>query len=182
MMKLSFLSKMAVLAVATAAAAVAVAQTGADTPTLDLNIPADPQFFGSDDPTVRKATAIVNGDIITGTDVDQRLALIVIANGGKVAPEELQRLREQVLRNLVDETLQIQAAEAQDIKIEQKEIDAYYEQYARNLGQSPVQFNEYLKQNGSSDRSIKRQIHGEIAWRRVQGREIEPFVNVADEE
>ncbi len=181
-MKLSFLSKMALLAAATAAAAVAVAQTGADTPTLDLNIPADPEFFGTNDPTVRKATAIVNGDIITGTDVDQRLALIIIANGGRVAAEERQRLREQVLRNLVDETLQIQAAEAQDIKIEQKEIDAYYEQYARNLGQAPAQFSEYLKQNGSSDRSIKRQIHGEIAWRRVQGREIEPFVNVADEE
>jgi len=30
----------------------------------------------------------VNGEIVTGTDVDQRLALIVSANGGKVPPEE----------------------------------------------------------------------------------------------
>ncbi len=28
------------------------------------------------DPNVRKATAIVNGEVITETDVDQRLALV----------------------------------------------------------------------------------------------------------
>ena len=35
-------------------------------------------------PSVVKATAIVNGDVITQTDVDQRLALLAIANGGKI--------------------------------------------------------------------------------------------------
>src|SRR3546814_15378946 len=60
-------------------------------------------IFGKSDPNVRKATAIVNGRIITGTDVDQRLALIITANGGKVSDEEKERLRVQVLRNLIDE-------------------------------------------------------------------------------
>ena len=45
-----------------------------------LNLPKDITVFGTYDPTVRKATAIVNGDIITDTDVDQRLA--VFENGG----------------------------------------------------------------------------------------------------
>ena len=35
-------------------------------------------------PSVVKATAIVNGDVITQTDVDQRLALLAIANGGQI--------------------------------------------------------------------------------------------------
>jgi peptidyl-prolyl cis-trans isomerase SurA len=33
-------------------------------------------MLGKDNPNMRRATAIVNGDIITGTDVNQRLALI----------------------------------------------------------------------------------------------------------
>ena len=41
-----------------------------------LNLPKDVTVFGQSDPNVRKATAIVNGRIITGTDVDQRLALL----------------------------------------------------------------------------------------------------------
>jgi len=176
------LSKVALLAVATAVAVAAAAQTVGDAPGNILDIPDNPQFLGDDDPTVRKATAIVNGDVITETDVDQRLALIVLANGGKVPPEELKLLRAQVLRNLVDETLQIQAAATNDIKVEPKEVDNYYLQYAKNIGRSPKEFAEFLKANGSSERSIKRQIQGEISWRRLQGRQIEPFVNVADEE
>jgi peptidyl-prolyl cis-trans isomerase SurA len=86
-----------------------------------LNLPANPTIFGKVDPHLRRATAIVNGEIVTGTDVDQRLALIVSANGGKVPPEELERLRLQVLRNLIDETLQIQEAKAATIEIDDEE-------------------------------------------------------------
>jgi peptidyl-prolyl cis-trans isomerase SurA len=183
MMKLGTIGRAALLLAGSLAAATAIAQTAENSPSTNLNIPANPQFFGNGDPTVRKATAIVNGDVITGTDVDQRLALVMLANGGtKIPPEEMQRLREQILRNLVDETLQIQAAKAAEIKIEQREIDNYYTQYVKNFKQTPQQFEAYLRQVGSSPASLKRQIHGELAWSRLQRREIEPFVNVADEE
>ncbi|HEX8400837.1 MAG TPA: peptidylprolyl isomerase [Allosphingosinicella sp.] len=166
---------------AVGAVAGASAQTGNSAG--PLNLPTDNvQIFGESNPSVRKATAIINGDVITATDVDHRLALIVIANGGRVPEEELKVLRAQVLRNLVDETLQIQAAAASDIKVEQKEIDNYYEQYAKNLKRSPKEFAEYLRAQGASDRSIKRQIHGEIAWSRLLNRKIEPFVAVGEEE
>lgn len=167
------------------AAVAAVAQTVDDdtaAPASALQLPANPQFLTESDPNVRKATAIVNGAVITGTDVDHRLALILIANQGRIPAEELQRIRAQVLRNLVDESLQIQAAEANDIKVEQAEIDSYFEQYARNFKQTPQEFGAYLRANGSSENSIKRQIHGEIAWTRLQNRQIRPFVNVSDEE
>lgn len=183
-MKLGTFGKVALMLAGSVAAAAAFAQAAGDTESSSsaLNIPANPEFFGKDDPSIRKATAIVNGDVITGTDVDQRLALIVLANGGRVPQEELARLRAQVLRNLVDETLQIQAATSADIKIEPKEIDSYYEQYARNLGRSPAEFSAYLRTKGSSEISIKQQIHGELAWSRLQRRQIEPFVNVGEEE
>lgn len=150
--------------------------------TQQLNLPKDVTIFGKSDPNVRKATAIVNGRIITGTDVDQRLALIITANGGKVSPEEKERLRVQVLRNLIDETLQIQEAAAQDIKIDQAEINQSYERVAANFRQSPTQFDQYLRAQGSAPASIKRQIEGELAWSRLLRRNIQPFVNVSADE
>ncbi|MDI1294654.1 MAG: SurA N-terminal domain-containing protein, partial [bacterium] len=147
-----------------------------------LNLPKDVTVFGKSDPNVRKATAIVNGRIITGTDVDQRLALIITANGGKVAAEEKERLRVQVLRNLIDETLQIQEAAANDIKVDPAEINQSYERVAANFRQSPDQFDKYLRTQGSSSASIKRQIEGELAWSRLQRRNIQPFVNVSEDE
>lgn len=185
-MKFGTFGRAALLLLASAAAAAAIAQTVDDdttaTSTAALNIPQDPQFLTNEDPSIRKATAIVNGTVITGTDVDQRLALIVLANGGKVPTDELQRLRAQVLRNLVDETLQIQAAEAEDIKVTPAEIDNYYAQYSKNFKKTPAEFSKMLAESGSSDKSIKRQIHGEIAWTRLQNRQIRPFVNVSDDE
>jgi len=150
--------------------------------TQQLNLPKDVTVFGKSDPNVRKATAIVNGRIITGTDVDQRLALIITANGGKVSAEEKERLRVQVLRNLIDETLQIQEAAAHDIKVDKAEIDQSYERVAANFRQSPAQFDQYLRAQGSSSASIKRQIEGELAWSRLLRRNIQPFVNVSADE
>ncbi len=166
-------------------AAGAIAQTVADTaevPDTGLNLPRDLTTFGKVDPYLRKATAIINGDVITGTDVDQRLALIVLANGGQIGPEELERLRLQVLRNLIDETLQIQEAKANEITIKAEEIDQSYGRVAARFKQTPAGLAAYLRQNNSSERSIKRQIEGELAWNRLLRRRVEPFVNVSEEE
>src|SRR5262245_16017285 len=120
MMKINGLRCLALFAAVSFGAVAAWAQT-AEGP--GLNLPTNPQFMGKDDPTVRKATAIVNGTVITATDIDQRLALYLLANKNQqIAPEELQLVRAQILRNLVDETLQIQAAEAADIKVTDKEV------------------------------------------------------------
>lgn len=155
----------------------------ATVPQTDLNIPEQLTIFGQNDPNVRRATALVNGDIITGTDVDQRLALIVAANGGSVSDEEKQRLRMQVLRNLIDETLQIQEAAANEIVISPEEVNQTFNQVAQqNFKQDIGAFDEYLRSQGSSTDTLKRQIKGELAWNRLLRRNIQPFINVGEEE
>lgn len=147
-----------------------------------LNVPANMTIFGKSDPNVYKPTAIVNGEIITATDVDQRLALVLLANQGRASPEERERLRLQVLRNLIDETLQIQEAKAADVEVKSDDVDQRYAMVAQNFKRTPKQMSEYLREQGSSDRSIKRQIEGELAWQRVLGRKVTPFVNVGQDE
>ena len=148
----------------------------------ELNLPKDMTVFGNRDPNVRTATAIVNGTIITQTDIDQRLALVIAANGGRIPDEERERLRLQVLRNLIDETLQIQEAAAQKIEVSKEEVEQTYQRVAANFRKSPPEFAKFLREQGSSEASIKRQIEGENAWRRVLSRRVEPFVAVSDEE
>lgn len=148
-----------------------------------LNIPENPVMFGKSDPNMREATAVVNGEIITGTDIEQRLALILSANGGKVPAEEVQRLRMQVLRNLIDETLQIQEARAASVEVSEEEIDASYQRVAlQSFSQNPEKMAEYLSSIGSSANSLKRQIKGELSWQRLLRRNIQPFINVSEEE
>ena len=179
-MTLGRFSRAAILFAAPLLSAMAVAQTQPSG--TGLNIPSNVQFVGQQDSGIRKATAIVNGEVITETDINHRLALIVASNRIELPPEELQRVREQVFRNLIDETLQIQAAAQQEITVEDREVDQYFARFAGNFNQTPEAFAAYLRSVGSSDRSLKRQIRGEIAWQRVQRRQIEPFVTVGEDE
>ncbi|MBU6269151.1 MAG: peptidylprolyl isomerase [Sphingomonadales bacterium] len=148
-----------------------------------LNIPDNITMFGNRSPNLRRATAIVNGDIITGTDVEQRLALVIAASGNKVTPEETERLRMQILRNLIDETLQIQEAKVAEINIDDAEVDQTYQRVAeQNFHQTVPALDAYLRKIGSAPASLKRQIKGELSWQRVLRRNVQPFVNVSQEE
>lgn len=152
-------------------------------PDTSLKVPEGLTIFGKQDPNVRRATAIVNSEIITGTDIDERVALILAANDAPVSEEERQRLRLQVLRNLIDETLQIQEAAANDIKVDENQVERTYAQVAQqNFRRDTGALDKYLASIGSSPRSLKRQIRGELAWQRLLGRNVTPFINVSEEE
>ena len=171
-----------VLGVALATAGVTQESEPTVNSTATLKLPENPQLFGTTLPSVIKATAIVNGEVITQTDIDQRVALLAIASGGEIPANEIDRLRQQVLSNLIDETLQIQAAKAEEIEIPDSDVDKTVARVAGNVKQTPEQMAAYLKSRGSSIRSIRRQITGELAWRRLQSKKIESAVSVGDEE
>jgi peptidyl-prolyl cis-trans isomerase SurA len=180
MMKLGWLPRAAIVLIAPVLSVVAAAQSGA--PSGRLDIPSNIQFVGKQDPGIRKATAIVNGEVITGSDIDHRLALMIASSNVQLPPEEVERVRAQILRNLIDETLQIQAAAQQEITVPDRDVDAYYQRVAQNVRRTPEAFSAYLRSIGSSDQSLKRQIRGELSWQRLQRRQIEPFVTVGDDE
>ena len=179
------ISKLLSLIAAAGLAAAPVAAQVQQTPSEgeQLGLPSDLGMLGKSDPNVRTATAVVNGFVITETDVNQRVALLLAANQGEISEAELARVRMQVLRNLIDETLQIQAAAAQEISVTQDEVDQTYNRVAaQNFEQRPEAMDEYLRSIGSSPQSLKRQILGELAWNRLLRRNVAPFVNVSAEE
>ena len=179
-MKLVRFPRAAIVLAASLLSVVAAAQGSQQQPR--LNIPSDIRVLDKQETGVRKATAIVNGEVITGTDIDHRVALVLAAQEVRLSAEDQERLRAQVLRNLIDETLQIQAATQNEITVEAREVDQYYSRFAGNFGRTAEDFSNYLRTVGASERALKRQIKAEMAWQRLLRRQIEPFVNVGDEE
>jgi peptidyl-prolyl cis-trans isomerase SurA len=154
---------LAMLAAPIASAAAQAQQRGASQPRAQQPAPQaapadEPKPFGlsnnvtllrTGDPNLRVANAKVNGEIITGTDVDQRVALVVSAAQAEVPAEEMARLRQQVLRNLIDETLQIQAAKTQELPVAKERIDQTYARVAvQNFGQNQAAMDQYLRSIG----------------------------------
>jgi peptidyl-prolyl cis-trans isomerase SurA len=184
---MSFMKRISFLAILGSATALTplLAQTVADesAPEASLDIPDGQKLFGKNDPNVRRATAQVNGEIITGTDIDQRLALILAANDNKLPEEEVARFRAQILTNLIDETLQIQEAKANEIVITDSEVDQYFGRIAQqNFNRPAAEVEKYLVSIGSSIATLKRQIKGELSWSRLLSRNVRPSANVSDDE
>jgi peptidyl-prolyl cis-trans isomerase SurA len=147
-----------------------------------FNIPDNVKILGRGELGSRKATATVNGTLITGTDIDQRVALIVAASGAQQppTPAEMQQLRLTVLRQLIDETLQIQEAKSLELEVTKDEIDESYNRIAADrFNMSPDALGRFLAQAGSSEQSLRRQVEGQLAWDRILRRNVAPFVNVS---
>ena len=171
---------LAVVATPMAAEAQTVARPTTDNP---FGLPAEFDILGKKNPNVRTARAVVNGFVITGTDIDQRVALVTSASNADISEDELIRLRIQVLRNLIDETLKIQAAEALEMKVEPSQVDQTYNQLAaQNFSEQPEKMEQYLYSIGSAPAALKRQIEGELAWENLLQRNVNPYVNVSAEE
>ncbi|EMD84365.1 peptidylprolyl isomerase [Pacificimonas flava] len=169
---------------ATSASERAADSSQAENPILDeLNrTPNISMFAEPDDPNVRKANVVVNGDVVTDTDVEQRLNLVLASNPTDLDEQEQLRLRLQVMRNLIDEKLQIQESAENDIVVTDQDLTDAFGRVAQNFQMTPEKFGNYLETRGTSPMSIKQQIRAELAWGRLLRRRVEPFVNVGDDE
>ena len=180
--RLALVTGVAAITALTPASSQTVADESLTQATLD--IPGGGQLLAKpNDPNVRRATAVVNGEIITGTDVDHRLALIVAANNDQLPPEEVERFRAQILTNLIDESLQIQEAAANEVEVTNEEVDQYFVRVAeQNFRKTVPETEAYLTSKGSSIATLKRQIKAELSWNRLLSRNVRPFINVSDDE
>ncbi|HQT39426.1 MAG TPA: SurA N-terminal domain-containing protein, partial [Acidocella sp.] len=65
--------------------------------------------------------AVVNGQVITNADVDNRAMLLALSTGMKPTPDVLNRLKPQITQQLIDQTLQMQ--EISKLKVNVPEAD-----------------------------------------------------------
>ncbi len=132
--------------------------------------------------SVQRIAAIVNDEVISGYDLQQRMSLVLSSSGLQPSPEALKRLEPQVLRTLVDERLQLQEAERNEIEVETREIaEAIADIGARN-NLSPEQIEGFLGQAGIDFATLQRQVYAEIAWNKLVGQRFgsRVFVSEAD--
>jgi peptidyl-prolyl cis-trans isomerase SurA len=148
-----------------------------------LDVPGGQILFKRNDPNVRRASAVVNGEIITGTDIDQRIALLTSGKMDQIPLDQRDQLRIEILGQLIDETLRIQAAAVDELEVPDTEVNDYVKRVCdQNFKKSVSECDKQLSQMGSNIASLRKQVKSELAWNRVLGRNVTPFINVSDDE
>ncbi|CAH2599113.1 Survival protein SurA precursor (Peptidyl-prolyl cis-trans isomerase SurA) [Rhodovastum atsumiense] len=131
-------------------------------------------------PDASRIVAVVNGDVISRADVDNRRRLFALSTGMPGSPEVLERLVPQVRRMLVDERLRLQEVQRRHVVVQDKEIaDAIREIEQRN-NMPEGTLRRRLSADGVEFRTLIDQVRVQIGWSRVLRQELGQQAQVSD--
>lgn len=126
-----------------------------------------------------RIVAVVNGDVISNVDVDDRAKLFALSTGQPLSPDVLSRLRPQIERQLIDEKLRMQEAQRRHIIIPDKQIAAAIAAIESRNGMQPGALRQKLAADGISLRTLIDQIRTQLAWLQVVREQLGPQADVA---
>jgi len=129
-----------------------------------------------------RIVAVVNDEMISGYDLDQRIRLVTSGGGLPSSPEQRNRLVTQVLRSMVDERLQMQEAKRLNIRVEPKELNDALGRIATQNNVPPDQLADRLKADGISIETLEAQVEANLAWTQVVRRRGGRFTAVSEDE
>ncbi|MGH6944103.1 MAG: peptidylprolyl isomerase [Geminicoccaceae bacterium] len=126
----------------------------------------------------QRIAAVVNDSIVSLQDLNERLRLVLLTSGIRQSEQARDRLAPQVLRSLVEETLQMQEAKRLDITVDDSEIQQALQSIAERNHMTTDSLHRLLSSNGVNFDTLLRQIRAQIAWVKVINRQVRPKVNV----
>jgi len=121
----------------------------------------------------QEIVASVNGDPITAIDVAQRTRLIQ-ASTQKAPP------RTEVIEELIDERIKMQAVQRYRLEITDTEIDTVVAGMAQRMRANPEQFAKALGGAGISVVALKRKIKADLGWQQIVRGKFAPSLQVRD--
>jgi peptidyl-prolyl cis-trans isomerase SurA len=129
-----------------------------------------------------RIVAVVNGDVISNADVDNRARLFALSTGLPITQDVLDRLRQQITRQLIDEKLHMQEVQRRKIVIQDKSIaDAIRDIETRN-GLPPGALRQRLAADGVGQRTLIDQIRTQLGWTQVLREQLGEKVTITDAE
>jgi peptidyl-prolyl cis-trans isomerase SurA len=171
------------LAAATAAVlTLPIAGFAADAPTKPARPPATQPAATAQPPLVDRSriAAVVNGDVISDADIANRARLFAISTGLPMSSDVIDRLKPQILRQLIDERLRVQEAQRRKIVIQDAQIAAAIKEIESRNNMQPGALRAKLASDGVSNRTLIDQIRAQLAWSQVLRDTVGEKVNIND--
>jgi peptidyl-prolyl cis-trans isomerase SurA len=137
-----------------------IAQVPPRTPVVDHRIVATATEAAS-------IVAVVNGEVISKDDVDNRRRLFVISTGIPASQDLLDRLNPQITHQLIDERLRLQEIQRRKILVSDSDIAEAITDVESHNNLPPGGLRKKLTGDGVSFRTLIDQMRVQIGWTRV---------------
>ncbi len=124
--------------------------------------------------------AVVNGDAISRADVASRARLFALNVGMNAAPELVQRMAPQILRQLIDEKLRQQEVLRRRIPVQDNEVGEAIQELEGRNGLASGALTQRLRAAGVQPRVLFDQVRTQLGWGRLLRQLLGPQAEVSD--
>jgi peptidyl-prolyl cis-trans isomerase SurA len=131
---------------------------------------------------VVRIAAIVNDEVISVFDLENRVRLIVATTNLPDQKNVYKRIEPQVLRTMISERLQLQEAARLNVRIKQREINQTAANLARQNRMTQVQLWSFLARRNVDRSVMETQIRARLSWFKVINRQLARKVTVGQDE
>lgn len=129
-----------------------------------------------------RIAAVVNDEVITVRDLDERVRMVVTASNLPRNAQTYQRVWPQVLRGLIDERLKLQEAERLSIGVSEGELERAKRTMEQRNKMPAGSFESSLGREGIPVETVLSQIRADIAWAKLVRRRFQSTVEVTTDE
>ena len=132
---------------------------------------------------VNRIVAVVNDDVITAVELDDRVQAIstqIQKRGIPLPPENV--LRKQVLEQMIMDRIQLQYAAEVGLKVDDDQLNKAIERIASENKMSAEQFRKAIEQDGVDFDKFRNEIRTEIVKTKLRQREVDSKIVVTDTE
>ncbi|MBI3708085.1 MAG: peptidylprolyl isomerase [Proteobacteria bacterium] len=137
---------------------------------------------GLDAQEVQRIVAVVNDDVISNYDLQNRLRLALANTGLEDTAENRRRLQPQVLRGLIDEKLQLQEAQRLSLSVTDTEVDQATSKVEEQNRLPRGGLDDYLRRISIEKTTLTQQIRATLAWNKVATRRQRQSLQVGEDE
>lgn len=139
---------------------------------------------------VQSILAVVNGEIITSYDFNQRWSGIYSRvkrqYGDKVQLPELQTqlldIKKHLLGEMVDELIVAQEAKRMGIEVPDSEVDAFIENIKKSQQLDAEGFKAFLQRNNLTEAELKKSVKDDLVKRRMVQHNVSSRIVITDQE
>lgn len=126
--------------------------------------------------------AVVNNQVISTWDLGERVAIVMQTTGIPDTDENRARLVPQILRQLVDERLQLEEGAREGITIPDERVKEGIAQIEAQSGKPPGSLMEFLAMRGLSKSAFEAQVRAQMTWADIVMKKIRPRIHISDQE
>jgi peptidyl-prolyl cis-trans isomerase SurA len=132
---------------------------------------------------IDRIVAVVNDDVITRLDLDERLrfAYLQLKQQGTPPPPQ-EALEKQILDRLIGDRVQLQLAKETGLRVDDGELDKAIQRIGQDNKLTVPQLRDTLEKDGVPFARFREDIRNEIVLARLREREVDNRISVAESE